>query len=192
MSFTKNLGTESIVTQVRANVDLKYDLIGLEIGCFEGRTTIALLDIMTKNSKMICVDPFDDTYLIDDKKPQWDYFSGQKQRFYSNVDSKKEQVIVYQGYSSTVLSTLLNDYEDKIDFIYIDGDHRHEAVYKDAILSFPLLKKNGIIIFDDYLWGKNLSEEFHTYKGIDKFIDEYKDKVSIIDKNSRVIIRKEM
>ena len=38
------------------------------------------------------------------------------------------------------------------DFIYIDGWHRAEDILKDAILSFRLLDKNGIMIFDDYLW----------------------------------------
>ena len=53
------------------------------------------------------------------------------------------------GYSQNELKKLNKNYYD---FIYIDGDHTNEGVFIDSVLSFPLLKNGGIIIFDDYLW----------------------------------------
>jgi len=36
------------------------------------------------------------------------------------------------------------------DFIYIDGSHKMEDVYKDVINYYPLLKNGGIMAFHDY------------------------------------------
>jgi hypothetical protein len=33
-----------------------------------------------------------------------------------------------------------------------DGSHRARDVLEDAVLSWPLLKVGGIMLFDDYLW----------------------------------------
>jgi len=37
----------------------------------------------------------------------------------------------------------------KVDFLFIDGDHRYEAVKKDFEMYSPLVKKGGIIVFHD-------------------------------------------
>ena len=37
-------------------------------------------------------------------------------------------------------------------FIYVDGSHEAPDVLFDAILAHKLVKNNGIIAFDDYLW----------------------------------------
>jgi hypothetical protein len=37
-----------------------------------------------------------------------------------------------------------------INFVYIDGDHSPEQVYKDAVNMLPKMKSNGIILFYDY------------------------------------------
>jgi predicted O-methyltransferase YrrM len=42
------------------------------------------------------------------------------------------------------------------DFIYVDGSHQAPDVLCDALLSFRLLKNNGVIAFDDYLWQEQL------------------------------------
>jgi predicted O-methyltransferase YrrM len=42
---------------------------------------------------------------------------------------------------------------NKLDFIFIDGDHSYEGVKKDFDLYAPLVKKNGIIAFHDIVDG---------------------------------------
>lgn len=84
---------------------------------------------------------------------------------------------------------MIDKYENSIDLIYIDGDHRAHAVYEDAILSFRLCRLNGIIIFDDYHWGNNNNKD-STNIGIDKFLHEYIGLYQIIDKNYQVVIKK--
>lgn len=49
---------------------------------------------------------------------------------------------------------------NKFDFIYVDGSHDYKSVLNDSINSFKCLRKNGLLILDDYFWrfyedGKN-------------------------------------
>jgi predicted O-methyltransferase YrrM len=45
----------------------------------------------------------------------------------------------------------LKDFEDEsLDFIFIDGDHRFDAIMMDIICWVPKIRKNGIIIIHDY------------------------------------------
>jgi predicted O-methyltransferase YrrM len=41
--------------------------------------------------------------------------------------------------------------EEFFDIIYIDGAHDYESVLSDANNSIKTLRKNGIIIFDDFI-----------------------------------------
>ena len=79
------------------------------------------------------------------------------------------------------LVSLLNG--RKIDFLFIDGDHRFSGVKKDWRLYSPLVKNNGLIVFHDILphpkvpkckvdklWNKIKID----YKHIE-FIDRYDD-----------------
>ena len=92
-------------------------------------------------------------YLADDTDydKRWKYFEGQRDRFMHNlreylVDGR---VVVVEGFSQDLLPTLLEEWANKIDFVYIDGDHRADPVYLDAILSFPLMRPGtGTMIFD--------------------------------------------
>ena len=48
---------------------------------------------------------------------------------------------------------LKSDFEkDTFDFIYIDGSHTAYDVLQDAVLTHPLLKVGGVLIFDDFGW----------------------------------------
>ena len=41
----------------------------------------------------------------------------------------------------------------KIDFLFIDGDHTYESVKKDFKMYSPLVRTDGIIAFHDIVWG---------------------------------------
>ena len=40
----------------------------------------------------------------------------------------------------------------RFDLAYIDGSHMAADVYRDAALTWPLMKSGGVILFDDYEW----------------------------------------
>ncbi|MBU37734.1 MAG: methyltransferase, partial [Anaerolineaceae bacterium] len=68
---------------------------------------------------------------------------------------------------------------DAIDFLFIDGDHRYEAVRRDFQLYSPLLRPGGIVAFHDILqpprfpdnqvelfWGE-LKKDYRTKELVD-------------------------
>jgi predicted O-methyltransferase YrrM len=154
----------------------KPNLVFLEIGCFEGRATIWLLgNILTsKTSKIHCVDIFEGDY---------------EQRFDHNMKVAKceDQVTKVKGYSQEALRKLpLNHY----DFIYVDASHVAPDVLEDAILSFSLLKSEGIMIFDDYEWDQSNDEYLVPKMAIDAFLRVYSRKYELLHKGYQVVVKK--
>lgn len=105
----------------------------LEIGSYEGRSTVWLLkNILTDSGSTIdCCDLFP----VED-------------RFVANTAPWADRVRMHRGASYWTLHNLEGEY----DFIYVDGDHTAFSTLADAVLAWPLLKAGGIMIFDDYLW----------------------------------------
>ena len=158
----------------------------LEIGCFEGMSTIWMLEniLTNKESKLFCIDA-------------WAEWTGDAfVRFVENINKTglKDKVRIVKGDSSEELRIFPKEY---FDFIYVDGDHDEKAVIKDAIGSFRVLKKGGIIAFDDYLLGirypnspGSKAMNGSTKKAIDYFLDVFQDELEIIHKDYQVWIRK--
>ncbi len=115
------------------------DLRFLEIGCYEGRTTLWLLEhvLTAPDATITVVDPFP--------------MDGQRDRFNRNVMPYLEagKVRVWPYRSGDILDKLAHD---TFDFAYIDGDHTAQAVLADAVLAWPLLKPGALMVFDDYWW----------------------------------------
>ena len=163
-----------------------HKLICVEIGSFEGIGSILIHDTLCNNesSQLFCIDPFDDEYVKGSKEMSfWNSAcKGQKERFHHNT-KHYTKIIPMQGYSDEMFLKLD---DSSIDFVYIDGDHSPEQVYKDACAIFKKMKDGGIILFDDYLWVMN---KITTQLGIDKFLAEYSGKYELLLKNYQLAIR---
>jgi len=158
----------------------------LEIGSFEGMSTIWMLEnILTEErSQIFCIDA-------------WAEWTGDAfVRFVSNINKTgfRDKVRIVKGDSSEELRIFPNDY---FDFIYVDGNHDEKAVMKDAIGSFRVLKKGGIIAFDDYLLGIRYPNSHGSKamngsakKAIDYFIETFKDELDVIHNDYQLWIRK--
>jgi predicted O-methyltransferase YrrM len=171
----------------------KFDLC-LEIGSFEGLTSNYIVDnLLSDGGKLICIDPLTDTYLNDNltdfdisrNNNEFIYFNDQYDRFNNNVSEHlvNGKIELVRELSINVFPEFIKKYKNTFDFIYIDGDHRPDGVYIDAINSFELCKEGGFILFDDYQWGD-------TGVGIDKFLDEYTGKYILSIKGYQVLIQK--
>ena len=55
------------------------------------------------------------------------------------------------------------EYKGKIDLIFIDGGHTYSVVKNDSEKSFEMLKKNGIILWHDYVPGKRSAKDVVRY-----------------------------
>lgn len=180
--FSSNISIfKRFLDQYKNLPNLKF----LQIGAYTGDASIWLLkNILTDNtSTLIDVDTWQGSEEGIHKKFDW----VDVQATYNSKISSFLNVISHKTTSTDYLSIT----SDNFDFIYIDGDHTSEGVYSDAILSFPLLKNQGIMAFDDYLWHHDSKDPFlEPKKGIDKFLLEYKNKVDILHVGYQVWIQK--
>lgn len=155
----------------------KTHLQMLEIGSFEGRSAIWFLaNVLTDPSSTItCVDPF--LHRITEL------------RFDHNikVSGSSARVIKLRGRSQQILKLLK---ENNYDLVYIDGSHCAGDVETDALLSWPLVKCGGIVIFDDYLWNPNWPVEDRPQIAIDRFMAEFRSELEIHHRGYQVMVRK--
>jgi len=175
----------------------KFNLC-LEIGCFEGATSSYIAEnLLDENGKLICVDPLSDQYLnenlteaaINKNNTGWKYFENQYERFQHTCKEYLENgKITLIRKLSTECNQELVEYGNNFDFIYVDGDHRKDTVYKDAVLAYDVCVNNGYILFDDYQWCFDSTDCVHM--GVDKFINEYSSKIKVLSKNYQVMIQK--
>jgi predicted O-methyltransferase YrrM len=154
----------------------KPGIRGLEIGCFEGRSSIWFLERIAngEGSTMECVDVFTDAI---------------EERFDHNisVSGYGDRMTKHKGYSQDVLRTL--DLE-AYDFIYIDGCHLASCVLSDAVLSWDLVKPGGMIVFDDYLWNLEKSAPERPKVAIDAFLTAFQPYLRVRERKHQVIIEK--
>jgi hypothetical protein len=185
--FSNNISLWDITLQEFKN---KPNLNFLEVGCWEGRATCWLLDnILTdESSKITVVDTFEGS-------PEEDGMGGLDfenvfSRFKHNIQEHNDKVTIHNGYSSHMLKQLGN--EPLFDFAYIDASHTAYGTLEDAILTHPLIKSGGIIIFDDYGW-KDPNRQSPTDSpelGIDCFANVYSDFYETIYVGYQVFLKK--
>jgi len=149
----------------------------LEIGVSEGRSALWMLEnILTHpTAKITCLDIFTRKEIYE--------------RFLSNLilSDFLDKAIMIKGKSQITLKTLpLNSY----DIVYIDGSHAAPDVIVDTVLSWQLLKKGGIMIFDDYLWNRDWSPEKTPKIAVDAFLNIFKKELQVIHMKFQVIIKK--
>jgi hypothetical protein len=86
-----------------------------------------------------------------------------------NVEPFTGKYQFVREYSHNAHMLFQNDY---FDFIYIDGNHSHDAVKQDLNDWYPKLKPHGIICGDDYTV-KPMDNVFGYEFGVKKAVDEF-------------------
>lgn len=153
----------------------------LEIGSFEGRSAVWLLEnVLTHpTSRMVCVDLFGDGY---------------SQLFDQNISASgaADRVEKLAGPSGVVLRRLPP--EPTFDFIYVDGSHQAFDTLEDAVLSWRLLRPGGVMTFDDYEMAAHQLAAFSSPArpdiGIDAFLNVVADRLEIVHKGFQITVRK--
>ncbi len=127
--------------------------IVIEVGCFEGRSTVWFAErlIKTPTSRYFCIDSWAGGEEIERMNLEFD-MQLVYQNFKHNIDllECKDQISVFRSKSEEALSNLLSVFYRKADFIYLDGSHTKRDTLVDLVLGLTLLKKDGILIVDDY------------------------------------------
>lgn len=168
------------------------DLEFLEIGSFEGGSACWLLkNILTdKSSRLTCIDTFD--------------FAGQGSYYFQDEGSESMTIEdrfdfnIKQTGSAHKVRKLIGSSQEVLrglpfstyDFIYIDGSHKASNVLEDAVLSWPLLKKGGLLTFDDYEWNGDPDPLNCPGIAINAFLNIFETHYVIIHKSYQLTIEK--
>lgn len=160
----------------------------IEIGSYEGRSTVWLLEnvLLNKKSHITCIDTFEGSVEHVSKGAD---MKSVEDKFDLNIKAsgKRDRVTKIKGKSQEILRTFPLD---SADFIYVDGSHEAKDIMEDAILGWRLLRKDGIMIFDDYPW-KLTPESTHNPKiAIDGFLYLFQGEYKIIFIKYSVMIQK--
>jgi len=146
----------------------------LEVGFYEGRSLFWMLDnILTHPSARATV--IDITL---------------RKAFFENllISGAVNKVNPIKGRSQDALRRLQ---KNSFDIIYIDGSHVAGDVLVDAALSWPLLKDNGTLIFDDYVYKTGAAPlELRPQVVIDAFITAYRNSLETLHFGRQCILRK--
>ena len=159
----------------------------LQIGAYTGDASEWLLQNILTNKTSYLTDV--DTWRGSEESIHKTFDWVKLESFYDERMSKFSNVKKYRGTSFSYLTSCNLEF----DFIYIDGDHTSDGVYDDAILSFPLLKDDGIMAFDDYLWKHDSKNpELEPKMGIDQFLKDNEKDIQILINGYQVWIKKSL
>ena len=167
----------------------------LEIGSFEGRSAVWIMEHMMRDHDYLhCVDTWQggEEHSDQDMKAVWG-------RFCDNMDIAREKFPnrYYESFKGTSVQHLAHlliedpDEHPTYDFIYIDGSHIAKDVLTDACMAWPLLKKDGIMVFDDYMWGPPRDVLHRPKVAIDAFCNIFAETARIVHVGYQLVVRKE-
>jgi predicted O-methyltransferase YrrM len=163
----------------------------LEIGSFEGRSTVWIMEnMMQQGDYMLCIDTWEggEEHGEEDMDAVFN-------RFRANVQAAREKTGIKsvghtRAHSTPALAEELTEWAGTYDFIYIDGSHIAKDVLTDACMAWPLLKSKGMMVFDDYMWG-NPRDILHRPKpAIDAFVNIFAEEVDVVHVGYQLIVRK--
>ncbi len=153
--FHENWYSDEQINNLKKIANLTKNLQGvnIEIGCWEGKSTIQLANVFNPE-KLIC----NDTWLgnVEESKvtgikhltelilEERDVYS----TFINNMDNNtnKNYIVVKED-----CLKWLENFNEPIKFIHIDASHEYESVFKTIKLVLPKMVKGGIICGDDFL-----------------------------------------
>lgn len=130
----------------------------LEVGSYEGASACYLISVLGAKAplEMHCVDTWEGSAEFEGAGIDMREVEA---RFHRNtrlaLDKSPFPVTleIHKGCSDACLASLLvGKQKGYFDLVYIDSSHQACDVLSDAVLGFQLLRRHGIMVFDDYLW----------------------------------------
>ena len=141
----------------------------LEIGSWEGRSALAWLNLIP-NSTITCID----------------YWGGdENNRFDRNTSELKHRIVKIRSEFGRALERLLAR-KMLFDLIYVDGSHTLGGTLQDTVLAWPMLRQDGILIWDDYHWEPNLQVIERPKEAIDWFVVKHAKELEIFHRGYQI------
>jgi predicted O-methyltransferase YrrM len=159
----------------------------LEVGAFEGQSTVWILEHLLEDGGEITVI---DTWEGSEEHASVDMYDVEG-RFDLNINIARSRfpyrhVDKWRGQSFELLRSLtLAQY----DFAYVDASHIAADVLTDACLTLPLLKPGGILVFDDYLWGDPRDVLHRPKVAIDAFVNINAERLAVLHVGKQMVVQ---
>jgi predicted O-methyltransferase YrrM len=148
----------------------------LEIGSWEGRSAVFFLNFFPR-ATLTCIDAFED-------------YPPVEARFDRNLAPFAGRVEKIKSRSVPALERLIAD-RRRFDLAYIDGDHGHDATAADSRGVWEMIEPGGVVIWDDYRWGKGwLPPEKRSDAAIDAFLETHAGQYRLLAKSYQAIIER--
>lgn len=164
----------------------------LEIGSWEGRSALFFLNYLPY-SRLTCVDTFAGSIEHQQdaaRNPQAARFLSDVQRLFDkNTKAFRHRVEKVVMHSADALAELALKHR-RYDLAYIDGGHRAVEAYTDSMLTWPLIERGGMVIFDDYLWKDMPDRLDRPQAGIDAFLAAVEGQYRIVHKAYQIAVVK--
>jgi predicted O-methyltransferase YrrM len=171
-----------------ANAFYFYDLLiklpknfkYLEIGSYEGNSAL-YVSTNFPESNVTCVD-------------LWEGVEQYEGKDFSIIEKNFDFNLKGLNNINKIKSTSDNFFiKNKIifDFIYIDGNHKFDYVFRDCENAWRFLNKGGFLVCDDYIW--NYYEELldNPCYTINSFIKKKNEEIKVLSvTNSQIFIKK--
>ena len=159
----------------------------LEVGSFEGKSLCWMMDnILTGED--------DVAYAIDTfsggDEHQGLNMGEVEQRFLRNTSEYGTKLKVCKGESFDQLISLIPDHRETFDYVFVDGSHNSWDVISDAVLAFKLLKKGGVMGFDDYIWNWPEWGQKCPRSAIEAFLYTHQDFVRVLSYDYQLWLQK--
>lgn len=147
---------------------IEPDTVGAEIGVWRGDSSKRMLKRNVKELHLV------DSWSIEPYKSSQEHGGYDKyiERYTNLVGGNTEEEFerAYEKVYQEVLDTVgldprvviykmsskewFDSFDEKLDWIYVDGDHTHKGCLYDLNRALEVVKKGGLILGDDYIWHK--------------------------------------
>lgn len=149
----------------------------LEVGTYEGRSAIAFLSYLPQ-AKVTCIDTF-----------QIGNNPSVEERFDRNVAEFGERVVKVKDRAANALDKLRRD-GASYDAIYLDAGKGRDWVFALSALAWPLLRLDGVLIWDDLAWGKDRPSAERPAEAIRLFRQAFAKCLDVVYEGEQLIARK--
>jgi predicted O-methyltransferase YrrM len=152
----------------------------LEIGSYEGNSAL-YVSINFPESNVTCVD-------------LWEAVEEYKDKDFNIIEKNFDSNLKGLSNITKIKSTSDNFFsKNKImfDFIYIDGNHKFDYVFRDCENAWKFLNKGGFLVCDDYIWDYYKELLNNPCYAINSFIKKNNAEIKILSvTNSQIFIKK--
>jgi predicted O-methyltransferase YrrM len=164
----------------------------LEIGSWEGRSALFFLNFLPR-ARLTCIDTFgggrEHRKHATRSAKMARILRNVERRFDANTKQFKKRLEKIKSRSVEAMAKLAIE-RRRFDFAYIDGGHLAVEAYTDATLTWPLMVRGGIVIFNDYQYNLTDKPLDNPAPGIDAFLASIKDQYRIVHKKYQIAIVK--